>query len=216
MAKYTQSDSLTCLPSLASIFQKEWSIWVHVLRVDLLSKWYVWWNELNIMIYEALFCAVGLRILAADGYCELDHHDSAITPWYFICKSTEDNSRQSHWLSHASSLCDVWCVMICPWRGRIKLAMMSAWKHLSVWLIPNRGQISRHLVSCPHRASISYLIQIMEDILLHSNKVTSHRESSRLVGCALSVLCGLQVWADASVLLCLCAKTPSLVTLQAP
>lgn len=72
----------------------------------------------------------------------------------------------------------------------IKLATMSAWKHLSVWLIYQtevKYLAREHLVSCLHKASISYLIQTEEDILLHSNNVTYHRQSSRLVPCAVSL-----------------------------
>lgn len=62
----------------------------------------------------------------------------------------------------------------------MKLATMSAWKHLSVWLIYQtevKYLTREHLVSCLHKASISYLIHITEDGHLHSNIVTYQRKS---------------------------------------
>ena len=86
-------------------------------------------------------------------------------------------------------------------RGRIELATMSAWKHLSVWLIYQaevKYLARRHLMSWLPRTSISYPWEIMEGILLHCNSVTCHRGEQP---CASSLLSGLQVWSDASSLL---------------
>lgn len=102
--------------------------------------------------------------------------------WHVICKNPGDDSYQSHrflmcrppakYTDVTSGSCDV----------DIKLATMSAWKHLSVWLIYQtevKYLSHEHLISCLHIASTSYLIQITEDILLYSNNVTCHRQSSR-------------------------------------
>lgn len=189
MAKYTHSDSLSCLLSLAS---KEWSMWVHILRVDLSSKWYVCWNELWFM----KDCVVQWD---SESRLQTVNANWIIMTLLLPPDISSVKAPRTTAISHADflmrpSLCEVyWCHLWHEqsWCGHIKLAMMSAWKHLSAWLIYQtevKYLAHGHLVSCLHRASISYLIQIMEDTLLHSNKVACHREQQ-----ALCSICSLWV-----------------------
>lgn len=112
--------------------------------------------------------------------------------WHFISKNTGDDSYQSHQFLMCRPPAKYTDVTFGSCDEDIKLATLSAWQHLSVWVI-YQSEVKylshEHVMSCLHKASPSYLIQITQDILLHSNNVTCHRQSSRASGlCCISSL----------------------------
>lgn len=171
-------------------FFAEWCVWVHMLRVDLSSRGMCAVKFIKPNDWRRTVLCSGIR----DPGCRWPMW-IWISPWYFICESTEDTASLMC-RSSAVHRCHLWHEQA-QW-GLIKLATMSAWKQLSVWPIYQtevKYLAQGHLVSCLRRASISYLIQIMQDIPLHSDTVTCHRRLHQaLVPCASSVLWRSQVW----------------------